>query len=319
MKRILFTCLLILLLPGCATRIQNLAQYKPAPLLQADVMPATEQLESRRIKVVVFDADDSTVAKIGAGAVMTSAIKQRISESSVEVVDRNLALQLGNELNLAEARGAGSYSGPAVANVAIKSSVDNVGYRPSFVQAQRVCDKKGRCSSYPAYCDHAASMSGVVRLYEIPSLRLISSITVTGSASQRSEGYCQRSGELANTLIRQATANSIHAAQADLKNHFAPKGYVVEKLVHENKIIFKVMIGAEHGAKSQDKLTIYTIRKTENPLTNKVGFEEIPLLEGTISDQIAKDHAWIVPEDPEKARKVRLGDYVKVVYKNSLF
>jgi len=319
MKRILLTSLLALSLAGCATSIKNLAQYTPSPLLQADVMPVAEQLESRRIKVVVFDADDSAVAKIGTGATMTSAIKQKISESSVEVVDRTLAMQLGDELNLAEARGAGSYSGPAVANVAIKSSVDHVRYGQSFVRAQRVCDKKGRCSMSPAYCDHSASMTGVVRLYEIPSLRLLSSITVSGSASHRTESYCQRSSDLTNTLIRQATANSIHSARTTLKNHFAPKGYVVEKQMFENKIIFKVMIGSDHGAKSQDKLTIYTIRKTENPLTNKVSFDEIPLLEGTISDQIAKDYAWIVPDDLEKAKKVRLGDYVKVVYKSGLF
>jgi hypothetical protein len=87
----------------------------------------------------------------------------------------------------------------------------------------------------------------------------------------------------------------------------------------DKNVIFKVMVGKAHGASSQDKLTFYTVRKNENRLTKKVEFEEVPLTTGVLSDQITDDYAWIVPDDLNKARQIRLGDFVKVVYKKGLF
>ena len=46
------------LLAGCATTLKNLGDYQSAPMMEADVVPSLEQMESKRSKVVVFDGPD---------------------------------------------------------------------------------------------------------------------------------------------------------------------------------------------------------------------------------------------------------------------
>lgn len=321
-KRALLTVsLCMIFLTGCATSIKDIGAYKSAPMAEADVMPTPEQLESKRTKVVVFETDDLAVAQRGvnAGAVMSRTIEAKMSEGGVEIIDRNLASKLRDEITLSEAKGSGNYSGPAVASFAIKSFINNVGYSNQFNQASRYCDPKtGKCYVTPANCVHKGTMNGSIRVYEIPSLRLVTTINVSGSESVKTEtSYCDRSSDRANELMRKAVEDGVKSSRTELQNQFAPKGYVVEKRVFDGKVIFKVMFGKGQGAKSQDKLNFFTIRKEENAFTKKVDYEEILVVEGTISDQITEGYCWVVADDADKAKRIRLGDYVKVEYKKS--
>ena len=303
---------------GCATKIKDIAAYREAPMSEVEVMPTPEQLQGKRVKVIVFETDDNAVKNRlpGAGLVKTRKIEDTLSGSSVEIVDRNLAVKLRDEVAFAEAKGgsASSYTGPEVASFAIRSFLTDVGAGSSYTPASSYCDKKGKCYTSPHYCRYTGTATGGLRVYEIPSLRLVKSFSLKGSSSTSENDYCRDNNDVMVNMSRQAVEDTVHSSRADLKNMFAPKGYVVEKRVKDSKVIFKVMVGRVLGAQSQDSLTFYTLRKNENRLTKKVEQEEVPIATGVISDQIGDDYAWIVPDDLDKANKIRLGDFVKVVY-----
>jgi len=320
-KRITLAILVstFVLLAGCSTTIKDIGTYRPAPMIEADIMPSQEQIETKRTKVVIFETDDSAVARrdMNAGQVMTRTMEEKLSEGGVEVIDRNLAPKMRDEITLAEAKGAGSYSGPAVANFAVRAIINNADYSNRFYQRTYYCDPKTKkCYTTPEHCVHSGKMTGSIRIYEIPSLRLVETINVSGSSSLRTEtSYCDNSADRIGDLVRKAVDDGVRSSRTELQNMFAPKGYVVEKRVFDGKVIFKVAFGKSQGAKSQDKLNFYTLRREENAFTKKVDFEEVKIMEGTISDLVFPEYCWVVPENLEKAKRIRLGDYVKIEYK----
>lgn len=306
----------MILLSGCATAIKDLPSYRPAPLLETDIMPSPGMLESRRAQVVVFEVDDSAVRRRTAlvGNVMTRAIEARLSEGGVEIIDRNMAMTLRDELNLAEAKGQGSYAGPSVANFAVKASITNADFTSEYVQIQLVRTKKGTYWE-PAHCNYRAQVSGTLRVYEIPSLRLLANVNLAGPAFLSSEERCNDTR--ADALIRQAAEEAVKRYRTEFQNLFAPKGYVIEKRVKGDKAIFKIMLGSNQGVKSQDKLSFYTLHQNTNPLTQKTSYEDVLLTEGVVSDLLGPDYSWVVPLDQAKAKTIRLGDFVKIVFKKS--
>ena len=279
-------------------------------------MPSPEMLESRRTQVVVFKVDDSAVRRptTQVGAVMTRAIEARLSEGGVDIIDRNLALTLRDELALAEAKGQGNYAGPAVANFAVKATLTNADFTSEYVQLQLVRTKKGTYWE-PAHCNYRAQVSGALRVYEIPSLRLLANVNLAAPAFLSSEERCNDSR--ADALIRLAAEEAVKRYRTEFQNLFAPKGYVIEKRVNGDKAIFKIMLGSNNGVKSQDKLAFFSLHKDINPLTQKTNYEEQLLVEGIVSDQLGADYSWVVPLDQTKAKKIRLGDFVKVIFKKS--
>jgi hypothetical protein len=321
-SKTLLAVLVLTLVSGCATQIKDIGSYRPAPMADTDVMPTPEQLEAKRTKVLVFEADDKAVRDRlnDAGVLKARKIEEVLSGSSVEIVDRSLAMKLRDEIALAEAKGDGSttYSGPEVASVAVRSFITDVGAGSKYTPASQY-EYKGKLYQVAHSCNYTGYATGGMRFYEVPSLRLMGTFALKGNVSVSENAYCRNDQGVLLGLARQAVEDSVHRSRADIKNMFAPKGYVVEKRVMDKNVIFKVMVGKTHGAASQDKLTFYTVRKNENRLTKKVEFEEMPITTGVLSDQIGEDFAWIVPDDLDKARQIRLGDFVKIVYKKGFF
>lgn len=318
----LLTIMAVSLVSGCATQINDFGSYRPAPITDTDVMPSPEQLEAKRTKVLVFEADDKAVRDRlnNAGVLMARKIEEVLLQSSVEIVDRSLAMRLRDEIALAEAKGDGSttYSGPEVASVAVRSFITNVGAGSKFTPASQY-EYKGKIYQVAHYCNYTGYATGGMRIYEVPSLRLMGTFAMKGNVSMSESAYCRNDQSVLLGLARQAVEDSVNSKRVDIKNMFAPKGYVVEKRVMGKNVIFKVMVGKTHSAASQDKLTFYTVQKNENRLIKKVEFEEVPITTGVLSNQIGEDFAWIIPDNLDKARQIRLGDFVKIVYKKGFF
>jgi hypothetical protein len=293
----------------------KLVSYRPAPLAEADVMPTKGQLERTRVKVVLLPPDDSAVRDnaraTGAADVMLRAIEAKVSEGGSEIIDRTLSDKLTKEIDLILFRQKGTYGGPEVANYAVKGVVGNSKYKSEYVAAETVGDKKDK-TTIPAHCDQKVEVASSIRVYELPSLRLVTTIKAAGSATSTTETYCNDSK--APALLRAAMEDGVHKARHDLKNVFAPKGYVIEKRVSDGKPpIFRVNFGSAQGATSKNKLRFYTIRTSENALTGKT-YDEVRLGEGSVSDQVSDGSCWVLADGEETARAIRLGDYVKVFH-----
>lgn len=309
-------------LNGCMATKVDLAKFRDADMREAEIMPTKAQLNHQRMKIVVFEADDSAAGNVksaGLGLTLSNTVEKELSVSGAEIIDRSLAKKLGDELKLAESKGTGNYRGPEVAQFAIRGKVSSAEYGARYIEASSYTDKKtGKTFYTPASYSHSASVVGGISVYELPNLRLVASVNMSGraTASDPYQGANQNTGA---SLLRTATESAVEDSAHNLKNLFAPKGYVVEKRIDGDKSIFKILMGQEQGVKAEDKVVIYSLRKKTNALTGIEQVDEIPVTEATVSDLVTSGESWVSPSDKQAAALVRLGDFVKVKYAEPSF
>jgi hypothetical protein len=300
---------------GCSPAVMVKPQdYREAPLPAGDVKPADVD-SGARAKIVLLPSDDTALndkkGAIGAAGAMVHAIETSLSEGGAEIIDRTLNEKLGKEIELAIFTGKASYKGPAVASYAVKGIVGNADYRHQFFEAHSYGTR-----TIPAHCDHKVAVNQSIRVYEMPTLRLVTTINAPGAGATTTQGRCNDSQ--GPGLARLAVDSGVHEARHDLNNVFAPKGYVIEKRVHDGMpTIFRVTMGSGQGATAQSKVVFYSIRKTDNAAAGKTIYDEEKIGEGSISDQISEGYCWVVASGEETAKAVRLYDFVRVVHEMS--
>ncbi|MCE2681040.1 MAG: hypothetical protein LW629_11515 [Burkholderiales bacterium] len=269
------------LLHACSTTVTDVGAYREVPMADAEVMPTPEQVRAGRTKVVVLDVDDQSVRGRfpDAGLLKARKLEEVLSEGGTEVVDRSLASRLRQELSLAEVQ----------------------------------------CTYIKATCAYSGNASGGIRVYELPSLRQVANFNLKGSTYSSEGGYCRNDFNTLGAVMRGAVEDAVYDNRVELKNLFAPKGYVSEKRILDRRVIFKVMLGRSSGVNPGDRVTFFTLRKKENRLTKKLEYEEQTLTTGVVSDKVADELAWVLPDDLPKAEQIRLGDYARVQYRKGFF
>lgn len=302
--------LALLSLAGCLTspKIEGgAAAYSAAPLPDAEVVPVNLD-PSRRTRVVVLPSNESP-SSLGAGLadVASAELETVLGAGGIEVVDRKMASRLDQELKLAEIKGSGTYGGPEVADYAIRVVMGNAGWSSNFVQPST---KKniltGKQENVPGGHEHVGTSVMTLRIYTLPSLKLVEALPVDGSVSfgQKPAAATQQANGV--DLMRNATATGIRSKRAEVLNEFQPKGYITERRVKEKVSIFRVQLGKNTGAKRGNEVQIWTLQKVGN------GLDEVNLGKGVVSDVVGADGSWIVVSDEQVAARVRKGDYVKV-------
>lgn len=309
---------------GCATKEEPQAVnkvFRDVALKEGEILPGKDQLKQERAKIVVLETDDRFASANGSqsGEVFAIAVEKELNETASEVVDRTLSHRLSNELKLAELNGTGGYKGPQVAQYAIRGQINSVEYvvKKSEQLISRIFKSK---DEIPARFDHKVNVEGAIKIYELPSLRLITAINVKGSASEDDSETGENKATKA-ALLKTAINYAISDQSHEIKNFFAPKGYVVERRSNGEQSMFKALIGREQGAKPGDYVVIYSPRMKEtDAFVVKGQMEEVLVAEGTLADNVGDTVSWVVVDDMDSSGKVRLGDYVKVRYEgNSIF
>lgn len=318
---LLFTS--VLLFSGCGATIGNISAYQPCTLDSCDVMPSAEQLKSAKPKVVVFDFNENEIAtaeNAKLGRTIPGHVETQLTEGkAIELVDRKVAEKLQQEIMMAEMEGTSDYEGPAVADFAISGTIDNSGFTSRFQEAYTTQDKKGNTYYHQAKFIYTAEVKGKIKIYEIPSLRVVKTIPFSDN-SQRSEETrsSMRPQTRDDELVRKAAADGIKSARLELKNFFAKKGFILEKRAKDNDTIFKVSLGSDGGMRSGDTCQIFTIKKNFNPITQEETLEEFCLGEGKVSEQVGPNYAWLVVKEDQLQEAPRLGDIVKIQYEKGL-
>ncbi|WP_027367610.1 hypothetical protein [Desulfocurvibacter africanus] len=314
---------LCLSLAGCAPTISNLAEYRAIPLSQADYLPSVEQLKTQKIKIVVFPLSEGAThmaKRSNLGTVTAETIESKLSGGTVEIVDRQSAKKLQQEVMLSEITNQGTYNGPEVADFAISGNIDKATFGYQYTAAYTYRDSQGKTYDYPAAYHFSAIVSGKIKIFQLPSLKVVKTITFTDSVGMSEDAHDRViTGRTGTALVIQAATDAIHSARFELKNFFAKKGYVLEKRAKKNdKAIYKVNLGTEDGLKTGDVCQIYTLSKSVNALTREESTEEFLLGEGKVSNQMGANYSWLVVRDSDLQSPIRLGDYVKAKYSKSL-
>ncbi|MFC1588908.1 hypothetical protein ACFL3P_01405 [Pseudomonadota bacterium] len=292
-------------------------------------MPTKSQLLRDKVRVVVLDIDDSSVglaesAKLGVK--LRQKVESLLSEGGVDVIDRNLAASLQKEIMLAEMKGQHEYKGPEVADYGVNGNVIAVNFSSSYSKASSWVDKKGETHRTPPKCRYSIEFEGYLKVHALPSLQLVDTIklTDTESRSHELEGYstgrCPNySKKQLNGLVAQAAVDAVVESTVEIKNNFAPLGYITEARSNDGNNIFKITMGKLVGVQQGQNVNVFQFFKNEDILTGETNIEETKLVSGIVSNKVGNKYAWIIVDDAEKAKRIRLGDAVKVHYENNWF
>jgi hypothetical protein len=291
---------------GCAnTKVTGGAAAWPVvDLKDSDVVPANTD-PSRRTRVVVLPSDESPSAPRGANlaATASAAVEAILGAGGVEVVERSLAGRLDQELKLAEMKGTGAYAGPDVADYAVRVVMGPANGGSSFQPASEFKNPlNGQIVKIPAGYTHVGTSNMTLRIYQVPSLKLVESMPIEGKVSVSQ----QPSPGNAIGLVKQATEDGIKGKRSAVLNEFSPKGYITERRAKDKVSIFRVQLGKQTGAKTGDSVEIVTLQKVGN------SFDEVVLGKGRMSDIVGNEGSWILVDDEKLASRVRKFDYVKV-------
>jgi len=291
-------------------------QWPVVELAPAEVVPdLTGDRLNRRTRVVVMEvADSSSAPRAGLNNFATAALEQVLGVAGVEIVDRKVASRLDQEIRLIETRGgaSSSYNGPEIAEYAITVALGAASFGSQYVAASSYVDKKtGKPVVTPASHTHAGRSAMTLRIYELPSLRLVSSIPTEGSVALLSQQAPASPAQGAD-LMRAATESAVKDKRAEVLNEFAPKGYISERRAREKKSIFRALISRQTGAKKGDEVEIFSLRRSVDPLTKRTITDQSLVATGRVSDVVGEESSWVIVDDEKAAARVRRGDVIKV-------
>jgi hypothetical protein len=326
--RFAFMAAAALALIGCATtRIDDDPETWPkAAIESASVMPdpgkITIEAVNRRTRVVVIPPTESSTARgMGLPDTASSALETMLSrEGGVEIVDRKLATRLEDELKLIELRpnttGA-AYGGPDVADFAVTVSLGAAMWQSVYAQEQSFMDKGKKVVTRPAGHAYSTKSNITVRVYELPSMRLV--------FQQAEEGQMSAVGQpspitaaSATGLLRQATEDAVTDLKGRLLTELGPKGYILERRSKDKKTAFKALVSRQTGAKQGDSVEIFSIRRSQIELAGvkRETLEPLRIAQGKVSNVVGNETSWIIVSDEKESAQIRSGDIVRVRLNN---
>jgi uncharacterized lipoprotein YmbA len=320
-----------LCLAGCASAPSDkeVNAYVTVPMADAEIMPKQEEMKANTKVVVVDAADgDDRLAQTGKlGTHLTRQVEDLLAKRGIEVMDDALAPKLDEELRKAEALNNGKsegYTGPKVAKYALKPQITLSNYAAVYKQGRQLTGKLellgALMNSAPGY-EHSASVKAVVRVFELPTLKLIAAINLEGSANQSDarQGANDRLGE---ALLKDAATDAVRKGSAELLNVFAAQGQVLQRRLNAEKkqSVFQVSIGKTDGLKAGDTVEFFSQRPADNGgAASSPSIETVNVAKGEVSSMLLQDGtAWVVLDNEDLATRIRRGDLVKLKHTRSL-
>ncbi len=331
--------LTLLTITSCTPTISNFDKYQKQFFAKTRFMPSKEKIKQKAPKVVVFSLDENsnqTAKQAGLGISIANNVENILSKNRLaKLVDRSAAKKLQKEIALSEMKKTGSYKGPEVADYAVSGSISNASFSSKYSNGSTYINpRSGQLITIPPRFTYISEVSGNLKIYELPSLSVIDTIEFSGKSS-RNESVQQKGGfrlggiqiggeqmkgiDRDDGLVRKAGEDSIINAITDIKNSFAKTGYILEKRIYDDKVIFKINLGSLDGLKHGDKFEVIGKYESQNPITEEVETKRRIIAKGTISDKIDPKTSWIIIDDEDNIKNIRLGDLVKIKYEKPAF
>ena len=317
---LLFT-VTIFIFSGCGASIDSIEAFTPIPLEKSPFMPTKEEIKSGKTKVVLTPINDKNfdlAQRANLGQSLYVELERELSSSgTVEVLDREIAEKFENEIRLSEMDADSQMSDLelSVAKYAISGSLSNARFSSRFTQIRRWRDDEGKLYVIPAHYTYTASVSGILKIYAIPSMKILKTIEFSDNTSRREDSKFFGNNHYPSDvsgMLNKAGRDAIHSTRLVFKNYLAPKGYIMEQRSDGDTEIVKVSIGSADGLKSGGEVEIYTIQSTTNPFTDEVETQSVKIADGLVSNKLTPHRAWIILE--EKTQEIKIGDYIKASY-----
>jgi hypothetical protein len=322
-----------LLLTGCGTAIKNLDSYNKDTLKPTQFMPPKDVISGKSLpKVIIMDLDDApskTAEQAGLGTSMAGNIDSQLSKGkSVDILKRVKKSNITEELKLAELSDAMGGEDLGSANYIISGKITGASFTHEFQAKSNYINKSGKYVHTPAKFFYTATVKGMVKIYQLPSLKVVGTFDFEDNKARSEQaptsflgfGKTDTSHKVTRDdgMVRGAGVDAVNSLRLPLKNFFAKRGYVFEKRSKDDDVIVKVTLGAKNGAKEGEKVFFYTEEQSSNALTGETYIETIKIAEGTISNQIRPETSWIIINEVYKGKELRAGDYIKIEYEKAM-
>ena len=320
-KSLLISTVTLLIFSGCGATIDSIEAFAPIPLEKSPFMPTKEEIKSGKTKIVLTPIDDRNfelAQRANLGQSLYVELERELSSSgTVEILDREIAAKFENEIRLSEMDADSQMSDMelSAAKYAISGSLSNARFSSRFTQTRRWRDDEGRLYVIPAHYTYTASVSGILKIYAIPSMKVLKTIEFSDNTSRREDSRFFGNNHYpadVSGMLNKAGSDAIHSTRLVFKNYLAPKGYIMEQRSDGDTEIVKVSIGSADGLESGNEVEIYTVQSTTNPFTDEVETQSVKIADGIISNKLTPHRAWIILED--KTQEIKIGDYIKASY-----
>jgi hypothetical protein len=300
---------------------EEFGEFKNVPMSEAEIMPSEAELSNERIKTIILAADDGSdelARSAHVGSALSRTVAALVSAGSLEVVDNSLDPKLAEALRIAESKGASDYSGPKLADYAIKPIVTHTNYTAAYTQPSSYTDPKTKkVTQIAGGWGHKAEMRGTVRIYKLPSLKLVENVNISGYSSLNNG--LGSSQTFAVALVNKAALSAVDTFKADIMKVFAAKGYISAKRSNGKKTIFLVNMGLQSGLLPGSTVQIFNARKEDTAnLKGEFDIEEILVAECTVTENVTAKQAWVAINNEDLSKKIMRGDIVKVLHKDDL-
>ena len=290
-----------IMLTGCAT---NTAVENPidiitnpgyvVPMTDAALLPSKSELQgdkkNGKDRVIVLPVRITTSLNIEAGAVgeISSKLENGLLSASVEIVDRSLAGELGDEIIAYESTGQFSGSGIDLADVVIIPTIGKVDASGRFAAATEKVNAK---------CHYAAKVRGNIKMYRMPDLEVIDAITLEGNYNTSSDtvtANCNVNKGSLISLTSKATQSALNKKLHQVKNHFTKSGYVIDYRKRDTTHLVQISIGFDQGIRTGQPIEFARRVEQSNRLSGEKTISEVPYgFSGIVSDIVEPNIAWV--------------------------
>jgi hypothetical protein len=314
-------------LTGCSSAI-NISTYNPVTLKKGKHIPSKEQLGGGGAsKVIIMDISDNNIAnakKAQLGKSMASNINKELSENKNVKIMKRVSSSSYKEILSKEIKAAelGKEMGEDIgqADYLLTGQISNTTFSNKFKEAYTTTDKDGKTSAHPAEITYKSCVEGTLKVFALPDLNEVKSKSFDECSSFSEEARSPSDAKPSNgSLERKAGAEAMNSASYELKNLFTPKGYIFEMRKDGDNIIIKTALGSKIGAKEGEDVEIYSIEDVNNPLTGETTQTAVLIGKGEISDKVTPAYSWIVIDKLYDGRDIKLGDYIKIKYEESIW
>ena len=289
---ILFFFLLILF-SGCATKIE-LSEYRDISsvniLDEDDVSKIykTPIINLENIKVISTKYNKFILNDI-IGAIHTSKIiKIKDSESSDYSIEINL---------------------------------DSVDLKASYTKRRWISTGKDRHGNLTGYYTNPY---WTYRVYALIYAKVVDNKTKeiyayseNGYYTFRTTGYNRRA--IQSNEYKKAISDANKKLINAIANEIIPKARIISTKVNlddDEDYIFLINMGLNHGVKSQQKSKVFKTIIEKDQINGKTIKNSIYIDDATVSNQVSSNNAWIVLDDEDNNKRIRVGDEVKVIFNN---
>ncbi len=298
-----FIYLLIILFLGCANKI-NINEFSPINAKKSEFLPTKNEIFYKpQVLIAKFNGNYSNIAKDFLIDVLSNI-------KSIKLLNRKFT-SLNEEIKLTELAKS-TKSNLNQADYLIYGEISNIYTKRIYHPSYRYKDKKGKIHYTRAYYEFRACVEGDITITKLPENILIKRIPFSSCTYDNKYSYFYDF----KPLIIQALQTSIYNIKTNLEKIFAKRGYIFEIRKKDNTTILKTTLSSNFGAKVDENVDIYTIKKVKIPFSNDYKKEIVKIGEGKII-QVTNDYSWILVK--KATQDIKIGDFVKMNYKHSFW